>query len=205
MELSDALRRRRMVRDFDGTQLGEDELVALSEESLRAPTAGHARGVELVVLAGHDGVGRYLRSATDERWRSTSPRFRGLERAGGAIVVVCDPGAYARRYAEADKATSGLGEVAAWPVPYWYGDAGAAAMALLLLATDRGLGACLLGAFRNERDVLELVGAPEGRRLYGAVLVGGAAPEQVTSSSLRRPGPSRAERVLRGRYDRDAR
>lgn len=205
MELLDAIRRRRMVREFDGTEIAASELAALCAEALRAPTAGNSRGVELVVLAGREGAARYLEAATDAGWRSTSPRFRGLSLAGAAVVVLCSPSAYASRYSEPDKASSGLGDVAAWPVPYWYGDAGAATMALLLLATDRGLGACFLGAFRAHDAVLEALDAPAGRRLYGAVLLGGAAPRQVRSASLLRPGPSRSERVVLGRYDRDAR
>lgn len=194
-----------MVRDFEGGDLDEDELVAMCEEALRAPTAGHARGVELVVLSGADGVERYLGAATDATWRRTSARYDGLARAGGAVVVVVDPGAYARRYAAPDKAASGLDGPAAWPVPYWHGDAGAAVMALLLLATDRGLGACFLGAFRNAAAVLDLVGAPPAKACYGAVLLGRASSGDVPSASLARPGPSRAERVLRARYERDAR
>lgn len=197
MELRDALARRRMVRDFDGRELGAEELAALAAEALRAPTAGHARGVELAVLAGTDGVARYLAAATDAHWRARSPRAPGLARAGGVVAVLCEPAAYARRYAEADKAASGLGDVDRWAVPYWFGDAGAATMALLLLAVDRGLGACFLGAFRREADVLDLVAARDGQRLYGAVLLGGAAATQVASASLRRDGPTRTERVRR--------
>jgi len=202
MEVTEALRRRRMTRSFDGTELDEDRLAAMCEEALRAPTAGHARGVEAVVLAGTVGVSRYLEAATDEHWRATSPRSRGLAAAGGAVVVLCDPERYATRYAEADKAPSGLDSPAKWPVPYWYGDAGAFCMALLVLAEDAGLAACFLGAFRRRDEVLGMLDAPRGRELYGAVLLGVASAQQRRSASLERPGPSRAERVVRGGFPR---
>jgi nitroreductase len=189
-----------MVRSFDGSDVMAHVLGALCEDAMRAPTAGHARGVEAVVLAGAAGVHRYLHAATDEAWRATSSRADGLTRAGGVVVVLCDPSAYAARYAEQDKAASGLGDPDAWPVPYWFGDAGAFTMSLLLLAEEAGLAACFLGAFRNASSVLDEVRAPSGRLLYGAVLCGGASVDQVGSSSTRRPGPTRADRVVVERF-----
>lgn len=200
VDVRDALRRRRMTRAFDGTELDEDRLVELCAEAMRAPTAGNARGVEAVVLAGAKGVRAYLDAATDEVWRATSARIDGLTAAGGAVVVVCDPGAYAARYTTPDKASSSLGDVAAWPVPYWHADAAFFTMALLLLAEDQGLGACFLGAFRNQAELLGAVRAPTGTLLFGTVLLGGAASVQAGSSSTQRPGPTRAERVRRGRF-----
>ena len=198
MDVREALRRRRMTRAFDGRELSEGVLAALCADALRAPTAGHTRGVEAVVLSGTTGVGRYLAVATDEAWRSSS-RAAGLGAAGGAVVVLCDPGAYAARYAEEDKSSSGLSDPASWPVPYWYGDAAFATMALLLLAEEAALAACFLGAFRHEAAVLAEVRAPAGRRLFGTVLLGGRGAG-APSSSLAREGPSRTDRVVRGGF-----
>lgn len=189
-----------MTRSFDGTTVDADELASWCEDAMRAPTAGFSRGVEAVVLGGADGVARYLAAATDAAWRASSPRAPGLARAGGAVVVLCNPAAYAARYAEADKSSSGLGDVDAWPVPYWYGDAGGFTMALLLLVEDHGIGACFLGAFRNEASVLAEVRAPSDRLLYGAVLVGGRSGGERRSSSTRRRGPTFADRVVRERF-----
>ena len=200
VDVRDALLRRRMTRAFDSTELDERVLVELCCESLRAPTAGNARGVMTVVLAGRSGVLEYLGAATDDAWRTTSTRAPGLQAAGGAVVIVSDPGAYAARYADADKSASGLGDVGAWPLPYWHTDAAFASMALLLLAEDAGLSACFLGAFRRREEVLALINAPGGVELFGAVLVGNAAPTETPSASLARPGPSRHERVVRRHF-----
>ena len=199
VDVRDALRRRRMTRAFDGTPVDEPTIADLCESALRAPTAGNARGVATVVLAGTEGARRYLEAATDAAWRATSPRAAGLLAAGGAVVVLCDPPAYAARYAAGEKAASGLADLGAWPVPYWFGDAAFATMSLLLLCEEAGLAACFLGAFRREREVLSLVAAPEGLRVFGAVLLGGAAPGR-RSASLDRPGPTRAARVIRGAF-----
>jgi nitroreductase len=200
VDVREALRTRRMTRAFDGTEVPEATLTDLCEEAMRAPTAGHARGVDVAVLAGTVGVRRYLDEATDATWRATSPRAAGLSAAGGAVVVACRPERYAARYAASDKARSGLGEVERWPVPYWFGDAGAFTMALLLLAEAEGHAACFLGAFRRHREVLDALGAPSDAVLFGAVLVGTPLLTQTRSSSLERPGPSRAARVGRGQF-----
>jgi nitroreductase len=200
MDVRDALRRRRMTRAFDGTELDEDHLVELCAEALRAPTAGNARGVRAVVLPGRAGVHDYLEAATDAEWRASSPRAPGLVAAGGAIAVVCEPHAYAARYAEDDKSASGLGDVERWPIPFWHTDAAFATMTLLLLAEDAGLAACFLGAFRHAEEVLSLVNAPSGTLLFGAVLLGHSAPAQRPSASLARVGPTRLERVVRRRF-----
>ena len=130
-----------MTRSFDGTEIAEHMLVELCAESLRAPTAGNVRGVRAVVLAGRSGAREYLQAATDAQWRAASTRAPGLALAGGAVVIVSSPLAYAARYAEPDKSASGLGDPAAWPIPYWHADAAFATMALLLLAEDAGLSA----------------------------------------------------------------
>ena len=116
------------------------------------------------------------------------------------MVIVCMPGAYATRYAEHDKAASGLGDLDAWPLPYWHTDAAFATMSLLLLAEDSGLSACFLGAFRHRSEVLALVNATSGTELFGAVLLGLAAPTPAPSASLRRQGPTREERVVRRHF-----
>ena len=57
------------------------------------------------------------------------------------VVIAVDVGRYRERYAESDK--TGLD---AWTVPYWWADAGAALMLILLAAVDEGLAAGFLGS-----------------------------------------------------------
>lgn len=186
-----------MRRSFTGEPVDAVELSSLAAEALRSPTAGNSRGIELGILDGAEAVAAYLDASTDAEWRARSARLEGLRRAGAAVLVLADPSAYVERYAEADKARSGLGAgTGQWPVPYWVGDAGSATMALLLLLEEAGLAACFLGAFRQADEVMEACGCPEGRLLYGCVLVGRADGGDHRSASLDRPGPSRAARVL---------
>ena len=190
-----------MVRSFNGAAVDEELLGRLAEMALRAPTAGNARGIELLLLVGADEVATYFTATTDEGWRARSARFAGLSRASAVVLVVADPSAYVKRYAAEDKRSSGLGDSAeAWPVPYWIGDAGAATMALLLLCEEAGLSCCFLGAFRGTAALIDELGAPPGVVIYGAVLVGHPDGNDHRSGSLDRPGKRRSQRVHLGRF-----
>ena len=173
-----------------------DDMASWCELALRAPTAGNSSGVRFVVVE-HPRVSEYFAAATDEEWRSTARRAPGLLRAGGVVLAVSNPQFYTERYAETDKARSGLSDVDAWPVPYWHTDAAMATMQLLLAVEDAGWSSCFWGNFRNEAAVLSLAGLESPWRLFGSVLIGRNDGQDITSSSLSREVPTRASRVLR--------
>jgi nitroreductase len=209
MEYRQAVRRRRMVRSFDATPLDPDVVERLLTDAVRSPTAGHARGTAVLVLEG-PGTRAYWEATTDATWRGRSRRWPGLSAAPVVVLSLACPDVYLRRYADADKAASGLGASApggrgadAWPVPYWWGDAAFGVMTLLLGAADAGLGACFLGNFRGERRLLDDLGVPGEWRLFGAVVLGRPAGDDARSASLDRPGPDPTERVHRGRWQGD--
>jgi nitroreductase len=145
-----------------------DELVDLAS---RAPSAGKAQGWHLVVLEGAD---------TARFWDVTLPPERrsgfawpGLLDAPVIALPLADPAAYVRRYAEPDKAASGLGRSAqAWPVPYWTVDAAFAVMTFLLAAEERGLGSLFFGVFRGEQELRGSLGLPTDLELLGAIALG---------------------------------
>jgi nitroreductase len=132
--------------------------------------------------------------------RRSSFGWPGLLDAPVLVVVLCSPDVYVTRYAEADKAGTGLGEdVAAWPVPYWFVDAGMAVEHLLLGATEAGLGACLFGLFEHEPAVLRSLGVPAGWRSIGTVALGHPADDRP-GTSAGRPRRPLDEVVHRGRW-----
>lgn len=190
-----------MVRSFESRPLDAATLERLIGATLRAPTAGNTKGTAWVVLEG-DGTRSYWDAVTTPGWRASSRRWPGLSRAPVIAVSLTSPSAYVTRYGEPDKSGGGLdaasGGEAAWPVPYWWGDAAFAVMSLLLSATAEGLGACFLGNFRAEQALLGALGVPHGWRVFGAVAVGYADGSDHASASLRRPGPSADARVHRG-------
>jgi len=197
MELTEAVRRRRMTRNFSGLPLDAGVVDGLLAAALRAPSAGNTQGREFVVLEGADQTSRYWRATTDEAWRTTSRRFEGLFRAPVVILVFADPEAYRSRYREPDKRGPDDRDLE-WVVPFWFVDAAFATMNLLLAATDQGLGAAFLGNFRGEDALRTSLGVPERLRWLGAVLVGQGAGPDPTSSSAGRHRRTLEESVHRG-------
>lgn len=177
VELSEAVRARRMRRSFSEAPVPAETLDRLFCDALRAPTAGNTGGTAWVVLIGPGQTRRYWEAATTSAWRGGSRRWPGLSRAPVVALSLACPAAYVARYREPDKSRGssdvelGISEVN-WPVPYWFGDAAFGVMTLLLGATGEGLGSCFLGNFRSEGAVLDEFCVPAGWRLFGAVALG---------------------------------
>jgi len=201
MELSDAVRSRRMVRAFEPRPVPADVLDRVLDLARRVPAAGNTQGLDLVVLEGPSQTARYWDASLPPERRPDFP-WPGLLDAPVLIIPVGDPDAYVARYAEPDKARTGLGEGSdAWPVPYWYVDTAFAAMVALLAAVDEGLGALFFGQFGHEAAVKVALGIPEGRRPVGTIALGYARPEaDRPSRSSRRPRRPLDEIVHRGRW-----
>ena len=198
------IRRRTMVRRLAPDPVDRTVVDRLVDAALRAPTAGNTRGTAWVVLSGEEETARYWQATTDEAWRASHPEWwDGLGRAPVVLLAYSNAELYVRRYAEADKVESGLGDGAdRWPVPYWTGDAAFGVMTVLLGAVDAGLGACILGAFRGEEKLADALGVPaaDGWRLFCAVVLGRPAGSHRRSPSLDRPTPLARERVHNGRW-----
>lgn len=185
MELTDVVRRRRMVRAFTPEPVGPELVDALCDLARRAPSAGNSQAVAFLVLDDPAATDRYWSTTLSDE-RRAGFRWPGLVAAPVLVVVATRPGTYVGRYGEPDKAGTGLGNAAeAWPVPYWWVDAGAAVEHLLLGAVDAGLGACLFGLFEHETAVAEAFGVPDDWRLVGTVALGHPAPDEPGRSASR--------------------
>ena len=186
-EFAEVVRSRRMTRAFDDRPIAPVVIDHLVDLAARAPSAGKTQGWHLVVLEGAE---------TALFWDSTLPavkrdsfRWKRLLSAPVIALPLADSKAYVDRYAEPDKAQTGLGSgPGAWPVPYWTIDTSMAVMTLLLAAEDLGLGALFVGVFRGEREVRQRLGSPPGLELLGAVALGHPAPPAQDESS----GPGRS-------------
>ena len=199
MEYAEAVRRRRMTRNFRDAPLAPGILAELLSAALSAPSAGNTQGRDLVVLEGAEQTASYWDATTDAPWRAGSRRFEGMARAPVVVLAFSDPDAYVDRYAEPDKAPADGAEVE-WIVPYWHVDAAFALMTLLLGAADRGVGAAFLGNFRGEDALKSALGVPARMRWLGAVLLGEPELPDPPSTSAGRPRRPVAESVHHGRW-----
>jgi nitroreductase len=190
-----------MTRAFDPDRtVPSDLLERLVDAASRAPSAGKAQGWHLVVLEGAE---------TARFWDITLPAKRrsgfawpGLLKAPVIALPLADVDVYLSRYAEPDKASTGLGRSAdAWPVPYWTVDTAFALMTLLLAAEAEGLGALFFGLFTGETELRAALGIPARLDLLGAVALGWPAAAQARPGrSASRPRRAAEEIVHRGRW-----
>jgi nitroreductase len=196
MDVRDAITRRRMVRAYVPEPVDPDALDRVLDAARRAPTAGLSDALDLLVLTEASDRARFWDLAFPVRDDYGWPH---LFDAPVVIVPFVEPDAYARRYAQPDKAVAGLADLDAWPAPYWWIDGGAAVENVLLAATGEGLGSSLFGLFVNEDEIRRAFGVPDGRRALGGITIGHARSEPRVVSS---PTPRRALRdmVHRGRW-----
>ncbi|HSL26781.1 MAG TPA: nitroreductase family protein [Acidimicrobiia bacterium] len=182
MEFEAVLKRRRMVRNYSPDPVPPETLHRIVRVARKAPSAGFSQGLAFVIV-----TEPAVRNAISELAKESSYVASGFDpwisRAPAHIVVCISEQAYHRRYQEPDKLDSEGGEIE-WPVPYWWVDAGAALMLLLLATVNEGLAAGFLGthALPDLRGLLDL---PSEVIPIGVVTVGHPAPDR-RSSSLQR-------------------
>jgi nitroreductase len=168
-----------MVRAYRPDPVDTAVIDRILDAARRGPSAGFSQGQSFVVVTDHE-VRHEVAWACDEPayvargfapWVSPAP----------VHVVPCTRMAdYQERYAESDKAGSSM---ASWAVPFWWVDAGAALMLLLLAAADEGLAAGFLSA---DADRLRAVlGIPSDVAPLGVVTIGYPAPDRRSGSLAR--------------------
>jgi nitroreductase len=178
VELADALARRRMVRRYDpAAPVAPEALEAVLAAALRAPSAGFTQGVSLLVLEAPQDRERFWATTTTLDGLDVGPNrwLAGMRTAPVLVLVLASRTAYLDRYAEPDKGWTDRDEDR-WSAPYWFVDAGMAAMAMLLRAVDLGLGACFFGVPVDRVDALQgEFGVPDEQLVVGVVSLGHAA------------------------------
>lgn len=188
MDLSEVVRRRRMVRAFDGRPVEPEVLLRVLDAARRGPSAGFTQALDLLVLEGEGQTGRYWELTFPDPAARARFRWQGLFAAPVLVLPLVSSAAYTARYAEVDKVATGLDDPAAWPVPYWWVDGGMAVMLLLLAAVNEGLGAALF-TLEHPAEVLGAFAVPGDRLPLGTVALGHPAPDTPGRSAGRRRRP----------------
>jgi nitroreductase len=171
MEFQDVVLQRRMVRDFSDEPVARPLLEKLLANATRVPSAGFSQGFAFVVLTLPEQRHLFWETTSGPEWRGESESL-ALTRAPVVIVPLANKQAYLDRYALPDKAHTPLSLEAYWPAPYWDIDTGFAVMMILLTAVDLGLGALFFAIFQGQQDLMDALGAPEGYRPIGGIVLG---------------------------------
>lgn len=182
MDLRDILKRRRMVRHYTGEAVPRETLERIVATVRRAPSAGFSQGQRLLVV---DDPGLLADLAT-LTGRSDDPDLEPwFPSAPAHVLVLTREADYHERYRNDDKLQDG--KEIEWPVPYWYVDAGATLMLVLLAAVDEGLSAGVYGVpVEQDPAWRALLDIPDELRIIAGVTVGRGAPDPAWSAKTSR-------------------
>ncbi len=171
MDFRDVLTRRRSVRMYADRPVPREVLERIADAAVVwAPSAGFSQGLRIVVVTDPDTRRRIATAAKeDELAAQGRPRWKAA--APVHMVVLTREEDYHARYQEQDKLKITGGREIDWPAPYWYVDAGAAAMALMLAAIDEGLDTAIFGVTDLEA-LQETLALPDAVLFVAVVTMG---------------------------------
>ena len=162
MDFFEAVNERRSIRHFSNVPVGRDDIEAIMEAGIAAPSAGNVQPWRFVVVESEQARTR-LGAALDQRWVAAAP----------VLIVVCvDPRSSRSRYGDRGAHL------------YSIQDTAAATQNMLLAAVARGLSSCWVGAF-DEEAVRTSLGIKKPITPVAILPVGQSA--QASGKQARRP------------------
>jgi len=181
VEFREILARRRMHRAFEPTPIPQEQIERIVGVIRRAPSGGFTQGSSIVVVT-DDQKRRELADAFADH----EPTQAFVAQAPVHLVVSTNEALYHARYNEPDKLAATGGVEVTWPVPYWFVDAGAVMMLVLLAAIDEDLAGAFIGHPDQKRLFSEIVGLPDDVVPIGLALVGRPAPDPTAERGTSR-------------------
>ena len=150
MDLSEAIKGRRSIRNFKPDKVSKKDVERLIEAAVSAPSAGNIQPWELVVARKPEIRRKLVEAAYGQSF---------IEEAPVVIVVCANEDRSSQRYGIRGKTL------------YCLQDTAAATQNMLLTAYSLGLGTCWVGAFKED-EVREALSIPMGIRPVAIVPVG---------------------------------
>ncbi|MDD4579260.1 MAG: nitroreductase family protein [Methanothrix sp.] len=150
MELMQAIRARRSIRNFQGKPVEEEKLLAVLEAGRLAPSAKNMQDWRFIVVRDETARGRLAEAARSQQFVAQAPVV--IAACGTSdLVMTCGQPAYAI-------------------------DVSIALDHMTLAAASLGLGTCWIGAFYEEQ-ARAILGVPEGVRIVALLPLGYPAEE----------------------------
>jgi len=186
VDFADLLKQRRMVRHYDPEPIPRETLEQIVRTVRRAPSGGFSQGQRLIVVTEEGTRARIAELLHEDEWVAEG-REPWMAVAPAHVVVCTREQDYHDRYTEADKLAVTGGVEIEWPAPFWFVDAGAALMLLLLAAIDEGLAAGVYGVTVPEMPAFkDLLGIPDDVAVVAGVTIGKARPDPRASAASSR-------------------
>jgi nitroreductase len=183
MEFRDILARRRMHRAFLPDPIPEEQIERIAGVIRRAPSGGFSQGGSIVVVTDAAKRQQIADAFGNEHYTTNGRNY--IADAPVLMVISANESLYHARYNEADKLSATGGVEVTWPVPYWFVDAGALMMLVLMAAIDEGLASAFIGHPDQKRIFDELLGLPEDVVPIGLALIGKPGESPPTGSRLK--------------------
>lgn len=146
MELMEVIRNRRSIRRYKPDPVPEEEIKYVLEAARLAPSWVNTQCWHFVVVTDPAVKEKIGQAANGNKWMTRAP----------VIIVAC-----------ADPEKPGMRD----DIPNYLVDIGIVVEHLILAATERGLGTCWVGAFR-ENKMKEALGVPENIRVVECIPIG---------------------------------
>ena len=152
MEFCEVVRKRRCVHSFTADEVPDEDLDYILEAARWAPSAGNSQPWRFVIIRKPENIQKVWESTSGMRFAVSSKKSvditpqNSIKKAPVVIVVCTDSAAYRGRWSSIKESL------------FCIQDSAASTMNLLLAACDRGLGACWVGMFREDklRDALNV-------------------------------------------------
>ena len=168
--LKELLLNRRVVRNYLDTNKEYPNLSDIPKLTIKIPTAGFSRGIEIVSVENKENIKKLAIYANEESYLKKG-YGKWLSNSKAIFLILINEQAYHERYKELDKQNQTSSSN--WSVPYWYVDAGAAMMNCMLLVEETGLKSGFLGSHNMEiQKIKSLLGIPEDIEILGFVTAG---------------------------------
>ncbi len=174
--LQNLLTNRRIVRNYIQSDEEYLELSKVADYAIKIPTAGFARGIEIVHVSNKENIIELAKLSNEESY--VEKGFdKWISKSLSIYILLVNEKAYHERYAQMDKVSST--NSSSWDTPYWYVDAGAAMMNCMLLIEEIGLKSGFLGSHNMKIDnIKSLISIPENYKILGFITAG--VEEKIT-------------------------
>jgi len=168
--LQNLLTNRRIVRNYIHSDEEYSGLKKVADYAIKIPTAGFARGIEIVHVSKKENILELAKFSNEETY--VEKGFdKWISKSLSIYILLVNEKAYHERYAQMDKESST--NSSSWDTPYWYVDAGAAMMNCMLLIEEMGLKSGFLGSHNMKiNDIKSLISIPKNYKILGFITAG---------------------------------